>query len=123
VERGNGKMNIPDKIRIGGIDYEVDTNGENLTVDELHICSGLIEYAKVKISLDKKTCYEPQIQGRTLWHEIIHGLARHFGSDFDDDEKLVDMLARGIYMILEDNIENLYDLADKKLIEGTEAKA
>ena len=46
----------------------------------------------------------------TLLHEILHGIRNHAGLEIEDEEAIVDMFARGIYQVLQDNGERLFDL-------------
>lgn len=101
-------MKIPDKVRIGGVDYAIKyvqnlNNGENL------MC-GRISYDGSLIEISENVQPSAQAKCLTLWHEIVHAIFAHFDSPLRKDENVVDMLARGIYMVLEDNIENLYEL-------------
>ena len=65
------------------------------------ICGG-VEYA-IK--------YEPNLRRcQTLWHEILHGIRNHAGLVIENEEEVVEMFAKGIYQVLQDNGARLFDL-------------
>ena len=93
-------MNIPDKVRIAGVDYAIEYK-ERLIDTESHVALvGQIDYDNAKILIEP-TVQDKQSQCRTLLHEILHGLERHFKLDFEEDE--IDNLANGLYMVIKDN--------------------
>lgn len=96
-------MTIPDKIRIGGVDYLVQTI-ENLR-DGARILYGHIDYDNSRISLSGTDGIEHQRKCIILWHEILHGIANHAELNFEkaDEETIITVLARGIYQVLMDN--------------------
>ena len=49
---------------------------------------------------------------QTLWHEILHSIRKHANMDIQDEEKVVEMFARGIYQVLQDNGGRLFDLKE-----------
>ena len=94
-------MKIPDKVRIGGVDYAIQYE-ERLNNGSQLAC-GFIDYNQAVITL------EPSMQGvqgqaQALLHEIIHGIARHFDLAINEDEDTIDKLARGLYMVIKDNL-------------------
>jgi len=93
-------MKIPDKVRIGGVDYTVKyeerlNNGSQLAY-------GHIDYDKALIRL-ASDLQSKQGECRTLLHEILHGIAHHFGLSIEDDEDTISKLAKGLYMVITDN--------------------
>jgi hypothetical protein len=46
----------------------------------------------------------------TLLHEILHGIRENSGIDVKNEEDVVEMFARGIYQVLQDNGKRLFDL-------------
>jgi len=93
-------MKIPDSVRIGGVVYAVRyekrlNNGSNLAY-------GHIDYDKALIRL-ASNLQSFQGECQTFLHEILHGIAKHFGLDVEDDEETIDKLARGLYMVIADN--------------------
>ena len=103
-------MKIPESVRIGGVEYSVVytphlNNGTNLAY-------GYIDYENCRIELSDTigTAHEKRCQ--TLWHEILHGFRQHSGLEIEDEEKIVDMFAKGIYQVLQDNGRRLFDLME-----------
>jgi hypothetical protein len=97
-------MNIPNKVKIDGMEYEVIKTDETLTNDNM-VCRGIIEYEYRKIKLNT-LCQDEQGMKRTLLHEIIHGIVRERHFDFKaEEEMVVDELAKGFYNLVNDNPE------------------
>lgn len=95
-------MRIPERVRIGGVDYAVIheerlNNGQNLAY-------GRIDYDKAEIRLAEHL-QSAQGECQTLLHEILHGIANHFGLAINEEEDSIDKLASGLYMVLKDNPE------------------
>lgn len=90
-------MNIPEKVKIGGITYAVEVT-ENLKLGNARY-SGEIDYCDLVI----RVC--PNAQGKMdvdFVHELLHGVFDHLGYK-DHDEKMIDELAHALYMVIEDN--------------------
>lgn len=104
-------MKIPDKVRIGGVEFVVK-RGPNLRLDN-ELCYGLFKGDDSEIWLSTTDGTEHQRQCQTLWHEILHGIRAHAGLEIEDEEEVVEMFARGIYQVLQDNGGRLFDLAVK----------
>ena len=102
------KMKIPKYIRISGIDYEIQES-EHLHSEE-RILYGQADYAKSVIRLNEGN-QNHQYKSVTLWHEILHSIAHHANLDLGKNtEKIVDVLAFGIYQVLQDNAKKLFDI-------------
>ncbi len=101
-------MKLPEKIRIGGVNYDIEY-APGLD-DGSQLLYGRLSYSDstIKINTD---CQKSQHMGITLWHEILHGIAGHANLEIQDEEQVVDVLAKGIYQVLEDNIGDLFDVA------------
>jgi hypothetical protein len=93
-------MNIPDKVRIGGMDYEIKY--EARLNDGSQLLCGQIDYNNTIIKL-APNLQSNQNECQTLLHEIIHGIVHHFELEIDGDEDTVDKLAKGLYMVISDN--------------------
>lgn len=106
-------MKIPNKVRIGGVDYEVKTESNVRVGNDL--VYGKIEYGDCVITLSDTDGQNHQHRCITLWHEILHGITEHACLDMpqNDEEKIIDTLAKGIYQVLQDNGAALFDLAVK----------
>lgn len=92
-------MQIPNKVRIGGIDYRVKrkpnpTDGNNL-------CYGVFDSEHCCIELNSERDLHPDRLAVTFLHELLHGAVH--GQTEEDEEKLVGAMARGLYQIIKDN--------------------
>lgn len=114
-------MNIPNTVKIDGMEYEVIKTDETLTNDN-RVCKGIIEYEYRKIKLNT-LCQDEQGMKRTLLHEIIHGIVRERNFDFKAEEEfVVDELAKGFYNLINDNPEMLSDETAPCNIDNAEPK-
>lgn len=105
-------MKIPDSIRIAGVEFKVElvpnlNNGTNLAY-------GHIDYENSVISLSSTNGTEHQRRCQILWHEILHGIRENNGMEIENEEAIVDMFAKGIYQVLQDNGKRLFDLRDEE---------
>lgn len=107
-------MKIPNKIRINGIDYAIESpkhldNGERLLAGQVSYCE-----SKIKI----KATHEHQYRCVSLWHEILHAIAFSTGLELgENEEKIIDTLAYGINQVIQDNKESLFSLAENEVKE------
>lgn len=96
-------MKIPESVRIGGVDYRIHI------VPSLReggaVLAGRIDYYNSEIKLSDTDNAGYHARRITLWHEILHGIATHAELDFDkaDEERIITVLAKGIYQVLQDN--------------------
>ena len=102
-------MKLPNSIRIAGVEYKVVyvaelNNGTNLAY-------GNIDYENCVIRLSSTIGTEHQKRCRVLWHEILHGIVENNGMKIKDEEAIVEMFAKGIYQVLQDNGARFFDLA------------
>lgn len=91
-------MNIPDKLKIGGLTYSVYKSDVIILGPQY---TGEIDYGELIIRLRNRA---PQMMERTLWHEIFHGIYDNLGY-VDHDEKHIDELAGALYQLIVDNPE------------------
>lgn len=101
-------MKIPESIRIAGVEYKVVlvphlNNGTNLAY-------GHIDFENSVISLSDTNGTEHQRRCQILLHEILHGIRENNGMTIENEETVVEMFARGIYQVLQDNGARLFDL-------------
>lgn len=101
-------MKIPESIRIAGTEYTVENveflnNGINLAYGHIDFEAG-----KIELSANSNIGYEHKCQ--TLLHEILHGVIHHTGLTIKDEEHVVDVLAKGLYQVLQDNGARLFDI-------------
>ena len=101
-------MKIPDSIRIGGIEYPV-VYKEHLD-DGSRLLYGQIDYDECEIRLSTKHGCGHEFRCLTLWHEILHGVRNHAGMEIDNEEAIVEMFAKGIYQVLQDNGQRFFDI-------------
>lgn len=103
-------MKIPESVRIGGVEYEVQYQ-ENLRIDN-DLCYGYISYDDSTITLSSSDGTGHQRRCVTLWHEILHGIQEHSGIPVENEEEVIEMFSKGIYQVLQDNGRRLFDLKD-----------
>ena len=88
-------------IRVLGVDYTIEETDAPIIDGKL--CLGLIDYDSQRIELYRHT--SEQTKSLALLHEIGHAI--FFGMDVqidkDLEEKVVEMMARGLYQIAKDN--------------------
>lgn len=95
-------MNIPNKIKISGIEYKVIKTEEPLVLDGRQ-CYGLIDYNNKVIKLDIKLQDEQGVEN-TFIHEVLHGIIHDRQIDCKgNEEDIVEQLARGLYSLIKEN--------------------
>lgn len=95
-------MNMPEKVRIGSMDYDVIKTDNVILLDGVQ-CYGMIDYISHRIEIDE-TAQDEQGMEVTFLHELIHGILISRGMDKESaDEKLVNELARGFHQVIRDN--------------------
>ena len=104
-------MKIPQSVRIGGVEYPVVyvdnlNNGTNLAYGHIDYDNCRIELSNTHGTAHEKRCI-------TLWHEILHGIRNHAGLEIENEEDVVDMYAKGIYQVLQDNGKRIFDIAER----------
>lgn len=103
-------MKIPESIRIGGIEYQIKY-APNVRLGET-LCYGAIDYNDSVILLSETDGTGHQKRCCTLWHEILHGIREHAGMTIENEEEIVEMFAKGIYQVLQDNGKRLFDIKE-----------
>lgn len=101
-------MKIPESVRIGGVEYGI-VYTENLN-DGVNLAYGHIDYENCLIELSETHGTAHEKRCMTLWHEILHGIRESNGMEIDNEEAIVEMFARGIYQVLQDNVARLFDI-------------
>lgn len=95
-------MNIPKKIRIGSMDYDVIQGEETLLSDGQQLL-GEIDHVYHTIKLDTAIQDRQGIEISFL-HELVHGILNSREMhDSSQNEKLVDELAKGLHQVIRDN--------------------
>ena len=105
-------MKIPNEIRINGVEFSAGY-APNLRMND-KLCFGYIDFNNSKIMLSETDGTEHQQRCITFLHEVIHGIIKNSAVEVFDEEPVVDMLSRGIYQVLQDNGERLFDLKEGK---------
>lgn len=95
-------MTIPDKVKIGGVVFEVRRDVERLTLGPDFDANILYSKALIEIGADQNE----QIQQRNFMHELVHAIFWNLGeTERKDNEELVDKLAGALYQLIVDNPE------------------
>ncbi len=105
-------MKIPESIRIGGVEYAIEHLPD--INDGERVCYGKIDYENNVIQLSTTRGQGHQHKCITLLHEILHGIREHAGIEITNEEAVVDVFAKGIYQVLQDNGKRLFDIAEKE---------
>lgn len=95
--------NIPDKIKIGGITYDVvqKTADDDLQNGGESVCGEII-YSRQKINLSETLPKE--FKECCLIHEIVHGILYAMAKeDLRKDEQFVEGFGQQLYQVLKDN--------------------
>ena len=103
-------MKIPNSVRIGGVEYDVQS--EEVVRIGTELCYGSISYPDALILISEGDGGGHQHKCITLWHEILHGLLNHACLKLENEEDVVEVLSKGIYQVLQDNGGRFFDLAD-----------
>lgn len=101
-------MKIPDSVRIAGVEYKVLYVGQ--LNNGVNLAYGHIDFENSVIRLSSTIGTEHQKRCQTLWHEILHGIRENNGMEIENEEAVVDMFAKGVYQVLQDNGARLFDL-------------
>ncbi|WP_271810549.1 hypothetical protein [Clostridium beijerinckii] len=112
-------MNIPGKVRIGSIDYEVIIEDNTIVLDAVQ-CKGKINYEFHKISIDS-SIQDKQGQEQTFLHELVHGIVEERSLDLkqDDEETIIDEIAIGLHQVIRDNPDIFFNNIEVGSIEYT----
>lgn len=96
-------MNIPDNIRIGSTDYEIQRTINPIIMDG-KACYGTIDYDFGIIKLNESIQGQQQLE-KTFLHEVLHGMLREQNIIVEDEEEIVEKLAISLYQLIRDNQE------------------
>jgi len=94
-------MNIPETIRIGSCNYKILKTKHNIVLNGRQ-CYGAIDYDKHEIELSENIGDKQQIE-LTLLHELFHGIVFDRDIKTEDEEELVEKLAKGLHQVIVDN--------------------
>lgn len=99
-------MIIPEKIKILGFDWTVETNKD---IAYQGNCYGSTHHASQKIFLEPLTGVSEQKRNQVFIHELMHaiwwqmGLCETYKENKKIEEELVTILSQGLYQVLNDN--------------------
>lgn len=96
-------MNIPKIIRIGSCDYNVEFTDKDLVANYKEVY-GRINYDNHSIEINS-VLGDKQQQELTFLHEVFHAITRDRGLEFEDEELIVEELAKGLHQVIRDNQE------------------
>lgn len=98
-------MNIPKKVRIGSMNYDVILTDKTILKGNQQ-CYGHIDWEHHIIEIDK-TLQDVQGQEQTFLHELVHGIVheRNLNIQNSDEETITDEIATGLHQIIKDNPE------------------
>lgn len=96
-------MNIPKSIRIGSCDYKVDFTDKDLVANYKEVYAR-INYDNHLIEINNKSG-DKQHKELSFLHEMLHGIIRDRNLEIEDEELIVEELARGLHQIIRDNQE------------------
>ena len=105
-------MKIPESIRIQGVEYKIVytpnlMNGPTAAYGHIDYENSIIELSDTFVTEHQKRCL-------ILWHEILHGICEANGLKIENEEEVVEMFARGIYQVLQDNGSRLFDIRNEE---------
>lgn len=104
-------MKIPDSVRIGGVEFKIKL--EPNIRDGARLSFGYIDYYESEIQLSTTDGAGHQKRCQILLHEILHGIREHAGLAIENEEEVVNMFAKGLYQVLQDNAGRLFDLKEQ----------
>lgn len=94
-------MNIPNTVRIGSNDYLVELTKNDLVCNGKEVW-GWIDYSHHVISINEVVA-DKQSQEQTFLHEILHGIVSDRDLAIENEEAVVDAIAKGLHQIIRDN--------------------
>jgi len=94
-------MNIPDKVKIGGIIYDVKIVAKPDRCDK--DVDGNINYSEGVISISNGFGESKDYKEYILIHEIVHGIFNLMC--IEKNEELVEKIGKGLHAFIKDNPE------------------
>lgn len=95
-------MQIPKKVRIGGIDYIVKHIPRLVSADG-DLCNGIFDSNKCEIQLNSENDLSTVRMEQILIHEVLHGMVFTTGLNLEDEEITVNVLSKCLYQVIKDN--------------------
>ena len=100
-------MKIPESIRVGGLEFSVVR--EFRMNDGLKMLAGQIRPMECVIAIAEESSHEYACLS-LIMHAIEEQAQLELG---DDRERIIEAFARGVYQVLQDNGERLFDIERK----------
>lgn len=94
-------ITIPERVRVGCSLYAVSIIDGNLVLNG-NACYGTIDYNQHTIEISKAAGDE-QCQKVAFVHEVLHGIFRDRDIKVEDEEDVVERLAKGLLQLIQDN--------------------
>lgn len=94
-------MIIPEVVRIGSCDYDVEFTDRDIVVNHQE-CYAVIDYNNHLIEISSKLG-DIQTQEKSFLHEMFHGILKERAIEVEDEEFVVDELAKALHQIIRDN--------------------
>ena len=101
-------INIPGKVRVGSIDYDVTVGEDPIIINGVQAL-GCCDYMDSTIKLDKSIQGNQQLEV-TFLHELMHTLFNdckidlvNYGLEYEQMEYIVDSLAYSLHQVIRDN--------------------
>lgn len=103
-------MIIPEVVRIGSCDYSVEFTDRDIVVNHQESYA-LIDYNNHVIEISSKLG-DVQTQELSFLHELFHGILKERAIEVENEEFVVDELAKALHQIIRDNPEIFLDEKD-----------
>lgn len=100
-------MKLPDSIRVNGVEYQVNYV-PNLRKGNM-LVYGNIDHDNSCIELSDTDGTEHQKRCIVLWQEILQGICEANSMELENKDAVINMFARGIYQVLQDNEKRLFN--------------
>lgn len=94
-------MHIPSRVRVGSCDYTVEFVEHPLTLNGQE-CLGIVDCNMHQISINRNVG-DQQRHELTFLHELLHAIVNERGLELDNEETIVDELAKGLHQVIRDN--------------------
>ncbi|HBF0312771.1 hypothetical protein ACRVX5_12030 [Clostridioides difficile] len=96
-------MNIPKQVKVGGLSYKIEETEEPILINN-QLCYGSADYGNEVIKLSS-SLQSQRVKKITFLHELFHCIFNDRCIESEDEEYLVDVLAKGLYQVVTDNPE------------------
>jgi len=94
-------LDIPETVRIGSCDYAVELVNTAL-LNNNQACYGVIDFNNHAIRVNH-ALGDRQTSELAFLHELFHGIVHERGLDLENEELVVDELAKSLHQVIRDN--------------------